>query len=178
MNDESNPAMPESNADSASALDENLNVEVELQALRNELNDANDRALRSQAELDNYRKRAQREMADERKYAALNVIGDMLSVADNLELAIQAAEKDPCAASVAAGVKMVLGQFYTILAQHQCQKIEGVGQPFDPNLHQAVMQEPSTEYPPNTVTRVMRSGYKLHDRVIRPAQVFVSATPS
>jgi molecular chaperone GrpE len=151
---------------------------MELQALRNELQDANDRALRSHAELENYRKRAQRELADDRKYAALPVVRDLLAVADNLELAIAAAEKDPGAAQVLEGVKMVLTQFNASLEQHNIRKIEGVGLPLDPNRQEAVMQEPHPELPAGMVTRIVRSGYQLHDRVIRPAQVFVSRGPA
>lgn len=156
---------------------ENLDLETELQALRNDLQDANDRALRSHAELENYRKRSQREMADERKYAALPVVRDLLAVADNLELAIQAAEKDPGAAKVLEGVKMVLTQFNSTLEQHHIERIGGVGLPLDPNRQEAVMQEPSAELPAGMVTRIVRTGYQLHDRVIRPAQVFVSKGP-
>jgi molecular chaperone GrpE len=150
---------------------------LELDGLRSELQDANERVLRSQAEFENFRKRVQREMADDRKYAALPIVRDMLAVADNLELAIQAAEKDAAASSLLDGVRMVVGQFNAVLAQHQCSKIEGVGRPFDPNLHEALAQEPSAEHPAGTVTRVIRYGYQLHDRVVRPTQVFVSSGP-
>jgi molecular chaperone GrpE len=173
MNDENNPTFPDDVAPQAS---ENFDTEVELQALRNDLQDANDRALRSQAEFENYRKRAQRDAADERKYAALDIVRDLLPVIDNLELAIQAAEKDPAAKTVLDGVKMVVLQFHAALEQHNIRKIEGIGLPLDPNRQEAVMQEPS-ELPAGMVTRIVRSGYQLHDRVIRPAQVFVSKGP-
>ena len=151
---------------------------LELDALRTELQEANDRVLRSQAEFENYRKRAQREMADDRKYASLPVIRDMLSIADNLDLAIQAAEKDASAGKLLDGVRMVVTLFNNVLEQHQCTKIGGEGLPFDPNRHEAVMQEPSATLPAGMVTRIVRSGYQLHDRVIRPAQVFVSKGPA
>lgn len=150
---------------------------LELDGLRSELQDANERVLRSQAEFENYRKRVQREMVDDRKYAALPIVRDMLAVADNLELAIQAAEKDSAASGLLEGVRMVVGQFNTVLAQHACTKIEGVGRPFDPNLHEALAQEPSAEHSQGTITRVIRYGYQLHDRVVRPTQVFVSSGP-
>ncbi len=174
MTDENNETMPDDIAPQAS---ETFDSEVELQALRNELSDAQDRALRATAEFENYRKRAQRDMADERKYAALPVVRDLLAVSDNLELAIQALEKDPGAAKVFEGIKMVLSQFNAILEQHQIRRIEGVGLPLDPNRQEAVMQEPSADLPAGMVTRIVRSGYQLHDRVIRPAQVFVSKGP-
>ncbi len=162
-------------------FDENAeatDLTMELDAIRVELQDANDRVLRSQAEFENYRKRAQREMADDRKYASLPVIRDMLAVADNLDLAIQAAEKDAGASKLLDGVRMVVALFNNVLEQHQCTKIGGEGLPFDPNRHEAVMQEPSAELPAGMVTRIVRSGYQLHDRVIRPAQVFVSKGPA
>jgi molecular chaperone GrpE len=151
---------------------------VEVDALRTELAEANDRVLRTQAEFENYRKRAQRDAADERKYAAMPLISDILGVIDNLDLAIQAAEKSGSAGALLEGVRMVEGMFLSVLAQHHCKRIEGVGQPFDPNLHQAIAQEPSDEYPAGTVTRVVRFGYQLHDRVVRPSHVFVSTGPA
>ena len=72
---------------------------------------------------------------------------------------------------------MVLTQLETILKSHQCVRIETIGAPFDPNVHEAIGQEPSSEHPAGTVTRAFQGGYKLHDRTIRPAQVFVSTGP-
>jgi len=74
-------------------------------------------------------------------------------------------------------VKLVATQLEKVLEQHHCVRIETVGTPFDPNQHQAIAQEPSNEYPAGTVTRAAQVGYKLYDRVIRPAQVFVSTEP-
>ena len=151
--------------------------------LETQLQDANQRALRAQAELENYRKRTQREMADERRYALVPFVRDLLAVVDNLQRAIEATQtrsvtegtKDD---SLLEGVKMVAAQFESVLKQHGCVQIETVGVPFDPNQHQAIAQEPSNEHPPGVVTRAMQVGYKLHDRVIRPAQVFVSTGPA
>jgi molecular chaperone GrpE len=145
--------------------------------LEKELAEASDRALRIQAELENYRKRMHRELAEERRYAIVPFAKDLLAVVDNLERAIQAAQNAEEKNSLLEGVKMVATQLEGVLAQHQCQRIEAVGQPFDPNLHQAIAQEAST-LPAGTVSRDVQSGYKLHDRVIRPAQVFVSSGPA
>ncbi len=148
--------------------------------LEKELADASDRALRIQAELENYRKRMHRELADERRYAIVPFARDLLAVVDNLERAIAAAQNadgEQGGQGLLEGVKMVATQLENVLVQHQCQRIPAVGQPFDPNLHQALGQEPS-EQPEGTVTRALQSGYKLHDRVIRPAQVFVSSGPA
>jgi molecular chaperone GrpE len=120
-------------------------------------------------------------MEDERRYAALSVIRDLLGVLDNLERAVEAAEKSETKGGTSAGlldgVKMVVQQFSAVLAQHHCRRIEAVGQPFDPNLHEAVGQEPTEQYPPGTVVRELRSGYLLHDRVLRPSQVLISTVP-
>lgn len=142
--------------------------------LEAQIREANERTLRGQAELENYRKRAQREMADERKYAVVPLVRDLLAVVDNLQRAIEAASNTGGSEGLLAGVKMVSSQLEAVLAQHGCIAIETVGHPFDPNQHQAIAQEPSAEHPAGTVTRSTQVGYKLHDRVIRPAQVFVS----
>ena len=140
--------------------------------LQQDLAEANERALRVQAELENYRKRTRREMEEERRYALLPFARDLLSVVDNLERALAAAQGDNV--GLLEGVKMVSAQLQNVLNQHQCVRIETVGKPFDPNVHQAIAQEASSEYPAGTVTREAQSGYKLFDRVVRPAQVFVS----
>ncbi len=142
--------------------------------LQGKLKDAESRVLRAQAELENYRKRMRREMEDDRKYAILPVLRDVLNVVDNLNRAIEAAEQSENTGGLLEGVKMVATQLETALEQHQCKRIESLGQPFDPNLHEAIGQEPSNDYPQNSVTRELRAGYVLHDRVIRPSQVFIS----
>lgn len=142
--------------------------------LREEAAAARDRALRAQAELDNYRKRVRKEMEDERRYAQLPLLSDLLPVIDNMQRAILAAEKSSDASGLLAGFKMVVEQLEGVLARHQCQRIEALHQPFDPNFHAAVMLQPSSEYAANTVVQVTQEGYRLHDRVIRPAQVIVS----
>jgi molecular chaperone GrpE len=145
---------------------------VDAARLQQDLADANERALRVQAELENYRKRTRREMEEERRYAVLPFAKDLLSVVDNLERALAAAQGD--GSGLLEGVQMVSAQLQNVLSQHQCTRIESVGKPFDPNVHQAIAQETSDEHPAGTVTREAQSGYKLFDRVIRPAQVFVS----
>jgi len=144
--------------------------------LRAELAEAKDRALRYQAELDNYRKRAQRQIDDERRYANLPLLRDLLPVFDNVHRAIEAAEKSPEPASLLAGFKLVAQQLQDVLSRHHCEPIEALHAPFDPHLHQAVGQQPSEEHPANTVLSVAQAGFRLYDRVVRPSQVIVSAT--
>lgn len=142
--------------------------------LQGECREANERALRAQAELENFRKRSRREMEEERRYSALPLIRDLLSVMDNLDRALEAAEKNQHAAGLVEGVKMVVTQFMAYLEQHGCRRIPAVGLPFDPHQHEAIAQEASAEHAAGVVTRIARHGYLLHDRVVRPSQVLVS----
>lgn len=152
-------------------------LRAELEKMRGELDEARDRALRATAEMDNYRKRARREAEEERRYAALPLLLDLLGVMDNMERAIEAAEKNSEAAAVVEGVKLVAQQLEGVLGRHHCRKIAALGQPFDPNLHNAILQQPTPDSPPGTVVHVAQEGYQLHDRVVRPAQVIVSTAP-
>lgn len=145
-----------------------------LDQLRADLEAAKDRVLRSQAELENYRKRAAREIEDNRRYANLPLISDLLPVVDNIERAIAAAEKSNDVAGLLEGVKLVHKQLEDALAKHHALRIPALHQPFDPHLHHAILQQPSDEFPPNTVTTVTQPGFQLHDRVVRPSQVIVS----
>lgn len=142
--------------------------------LQSDLNEARDRALRAQAELENVRKRLRKEMDDERRYALMPLVADLLPVVDNIGRAVAATEKNADVHSLLEGVKLVAQQLETALARHHCKRIEALGMPFDPNVHAAIMQQPSAEQPPNTVVMVAQDGYQLHDRVVRPAQVIVS----
>ena len=169
--------------------------DAELDRLRAELTTAEDRILRAQADLDNYQKRVQRERAEERRYAHLPLLRDLLGVWDNLHRAIAAAEgSDPLAgdappsdsplsdaqvsepAGLLEGVKLVAQQLNAVLAQHECQEIAARGAAFDPNLHEAVSTQPA-DTPSGTITAVLRPGFRLYDRVVRPAQVIVSTGP-
>jgi molecular chaperone GrpE len=145
--------------------------------LASELAAANDRALRLHAEMQNLRNRTSREIADERKYAALPLLRDLLPVFDNIDRAIEAAEKAGEADKLLEGFRLVRQQLATALSSNDCVPIEADGQPFDPHVHQAILHQPSTDVPAGTVTMVTQPGYKLHDRVVRPAQVIVSSGP-
>ncbi len=146
-----------------------------LRSLRTELQEAKDRALRIQAELENYRRRAAREMQEERRYANLSLMRDLLPVLDNMARAIEAAEKTHDAAGLLEGVKMVGRQLEEVLQRHQCVRIQALHEPFDPHLHEAISQQPSDEHPVGTVVLETQTGFQLHDRVVRPSQVIVSS---
>lgn len=152
-------------------------IEEQLQSALNESAANHDRFLRAQAELENYRRRVQKEREEDRKFAPLPIIRDLLPVLDNLQRAIDAADKADSVADLKAGVEMVLQQSLDVLKKLQVTPIAAVGEPFDPNVHEAISQMPSADHPPMTVIVEVERGYTLHDRVIRPSKVIVSTGP-
>ncbi len=171
-------AAPHDAADRVAAAAALEASESEIAKLCAEVEEANDRVLRAGAELENYRKRARREVDEQRRYAAVPLIQDLLPVLDDMFRAIAAAEKTPSNEGLLEGVKMTAQGLLGALARHDCKQIEALHQPFDPAFHEAVSQQPSDEYPPHTVIMVVQEGYLLHDRVVRPAQVIVSTEPA
>jgi molecular chaperone GrpE len=157
--------------DSPPTVDDSL---ADLDQLRGQLDEAQDRVLRTQAELENYRRRVAREMEQERRYAAMPLLRDLLPVLDNVNRAIEAAEQSDGGGGLLEGFRMVASQLEDVLRRHDCVRIEALDQPFDPNFHEAITQQPSGDVPPNTVIHVAQTGYQLHDRVVRPSQVIVS----
>ena len=146
----------------------------EVSQLREQLADAEKRVLMAHADLDNFRRRNLRETQDQIKYAPGKLMTEVLEAIDNLGRAVESYEKDKNGDGLNDGVKMVAAQIGTMLEKHGCKKIEAVGTAYDPNLHQALQMQPSEEYEANTVMMDLRSGFQLHDRVLRPSQVFVS----
>lgn len=149
------------------------------------LADAEDRLLRIQAELQNVMNRTRREVADERKYGAMALTRGLLPAIDTMDRALEVAEKaaaedasaDP--QGLTAGFKMVRDQIVSVLAQNGCEVIPAdPGVEFDANVHEAILQQPSEEHPTGTVVMSAQTGYKLHDRVVRAAQVIVSSGPA
>ena len=143
-----------------------------------ELATEKDRVLRLSAEMENLRTRTAREINDERRYAPMHIVRDLLPVVDNIDRAIEAAEQSGDATSLLEGFKLVRQQLITVLEQHQCKPIPAVGEPFDPQVHEAILQQPSDEQPANHVLQVTQTGYQLHDRVVRASQVIVSTGPA
>jgi molecular chaperone GrpE len=135
-----------------------------------------DQLLRARAEFDNFRKRKAREMDQLRKTAASGLIRDLLPVVDNLERALEHAEDR--STGLAQGVEMVLKQLCDTLTQQGLEPIEAMGQPFDPNLHEAMTHQPSEEHDADMVMLEYERGYKLGDGVLRPAKVVVSSGPA
>jgi molecular chaperone GrpE len=145
--------------------------------LKQELTVAVERALRAQAELENFRKRVYRDTEQQLKYASVGLLKDILEVADNLQRALEAAVQADSSGSVAQGIQMVQNQLQTVLGKHSCQPIEALGKAFDPNYHEALTQMPSADQPAGNILQELRKGYMLHDRVVRPSQVILSSGP-
>jgi molecular chaperone GrpE len=139
--------------------------------------DFRDRWLRSQAELENFRKRSQKELDAERQYRSMAVVRDILPALDGLQRALQVAKTTKDVDQLLKGMQMVVQQFEDALARHSVVAINAVGQPFDPNQHEAIQQAPSKDHPPMTVLHEVERGYQLFDRVVRPTKVIVSVTP-
>jgi molecular chaperone GrpE len=150
-----------------------------LMAAREEAAAAQDRYLRAVADLENFRRRTVREKEELRAFAAARVIEELLPVLDNLALGLTAA-KAPKAdlSTLVGGIEMVATQLKSTLGNHGLKEINPVGQAFDPNQHEAISQQPSTDVPEGRVVQVVRAGYSLNGRLLRPASVVVSSGAS
>lgn len=137
-----------------------------------------DMALRGQAEFDNFRKRAAREKEDAIRFANARLFESLLPILDNFELGLAAARNDSQGSSILMGLDMVFKQTQDFLGDFGVNAIDAVEQKFDPNLHEALAQEPSSDVAEGVVLRQVRKGYKLRDRLIRPANVVVSTGPA
>ena len=153
------------------------NNEDPLQAALTEAADNKDLYLRALADLENYRKRAQREKEDAMRFANDNILRNIIPVLDNLERAIEHARTaTDDQGGLFEGVEMTLDQFHKVLEASGVTPVEALGQSFDPNFHQAMGQIPTGDQPPNTVVQELQKGYLLNSRLLRPAMVMV-ATP-
>ncbi|SPF34386.1 Protein GrpE [Syntrophobacter sp. SbD1] len=139
-----------------------------------ELKEAQDRVLRLVAELDNTRKRLEREKSEGISYANESIMRQLIEVIDNLERAVEHGEKDESCEGLLDGVRMTLKSFADVFARFGATPFESVGSIFDPNRHEAVFQEQNPDYPDMTVTRELQKGYTLRDRLLRPARVGVA----
>lgn len=151
-------------------------LEAQLEAKEKEARENYDRLLRVSAEFENYKKRAARETADFKKYANESIIREVLPVIDNLERAMNSTAEDQNAEKpVREGVELTLKEILRILEKFGVTPIEALEKPFDPNFHEAVMQEASEKFPEQTVVKELQRGYLIHDRLLRPAMVVVSS---
>lgn len=149
-------------------------LEDELEGARREAAAHLDTAQRLQADFDNYRKRVARDAEDAAKRAGQRVIAEMLPALDNLERALAHVGAGGDGVQLVDGVKMVLQQVLDVFAKEGVERIDPLGQPFDPNEHQAVGQADRPDVPEGTVVDMYQAGYRMHGRVLRPAAVVVS----
>jgi len=133
--------------------------------------------LRTLADMENLRKRTQRDKEDLAKYANENILREILPVIDNLERAVEHAEQAESDEGLFEGVQMTLTQFGQLLGKFGVEPVDAIGQPFDPAYHQAMGQMESEEYPVNTVVQQMQKGYQLNKRLLRPAFVMLAKAP-
>lgn len=166
---------PKEDGQTATATDD-------VEALRQQLAEAQaraaenwDKALRATAELENVRRRVERESAQAQKYALERILGELISVNDSLELALKAVagENDETRKHL-EGLELTHKQLWQTLGRYGVSQVDPQGQPFNPEFHEAVSTLESAEMAPNHVLSVMQKGYKLHDRLLRPAMVVVS----
>ncbi len=148
----------------------------ELRMRARERDQFRDLLLRTRADFENYQKRVRRDREKERRYQHGPIVLDLLPVLDNLVLAISAAERAGDSGPLAHGVKLIRKMFLNVLQRNGITPVEALGKPFDPNLHHAVMTKVDDGLPANTVVEVIKEGYRLHDQLLRPAEVVVSVS--
>ncbi len=172
-----NSAPESAEPQAANVPPEGNGLEEQSQQPQTERDELDDRWKRSEAELDNFRKRAHRDAEEQWKYQSLALARDILPALDNLQRTTDAAKQADDLEQLLQGVDMVTQQINEALARHQVLPIDAVGKPFDSELHEAFQQLSSAEHPPMTVIQELERGYKLHDRLVRPAKVIVSKAP-
>ena len=153
-------------------------VEDDGENLQADLDRFRDLALRSQADFENYKKRAAREKEEGIRYANSALLEKLLPILDNFELGLSAARGEGEKSPIFSGMSMILKQLNDFLIEAGVQPIEAEGQQFDPHLHEAIAREPSDNAPEGTVLRQTRRGYRLKDRLLRPSSVVVSSGPA
>lgn len=172
---DSNPPEPAAaTATGAAAATQN----GELAQARKEAAANYDRYMRAVADLENFRKRSIREKDELRQFAATGVVEDIIPVLDNLGLGLAAARQQTEVKPIVDGVALVLDQFKAALARHGLKELNPLGQPFDPNLHDCISHQPTEQFPAEHVSQVVRLGYTLNGRMVRPASVVVSSGPA
>jgi molecular chaperone GrpE len=153
------------------------------EALAKEAADLKDKLLRTLAEMENLRRRAEREVADTRLYGIANFARDMLAVADNMRRALEAAgddlrnSADDKTRALIDGVELTERELLKVMEKHGVKRLDPQGEKFDPNFHQAMFELPDPAATPGTVVQVMQAGYKIGERVLRPAMVGIAKAP-
>ena len=165
------PKAPESGREESDAEDPMAGLQADLDRFR-------DLALRSQADFENYKKRCAREKEEAIKYANNSLLQRLVAVIDNFELGLAAAKEQGQQSPIYSGMVLVQKQLNDLLAENGLEPIEAEGKPFDPNLHEAIAHEPGDAVPEGTVLRQVSRGYRIKDRLLRPAKVVVSSGPA
>lgn len=148
-----------------------------LEELQGRVASLEDSLLRARADYQNLQRRGAQELGDAVRYANAELILSLLGVLDDFERSLEAAKSSDTPASVADGVRLIYDNLMKVLQAHGLELIDAVGKPFDPHVHEAMMQQPSADHPPGTVTAELAKGYLLRERVLRPARVVVSKVP-
>jgi molecular chaperone GrpE len=156
----------------------NSTAAADLEQLRGDVEKFKGQWMRAVADFDNFRKRSRREVDDAKRAGREELLRDLLPVFDNLERAIVSAQAATDAKAVAGGLTMVQRQFLDTLAKSGVKKVPGVGQPFDPSVHEAIQQVETSDHPPGTVMAEVQPGYMEGERLVRAAMVIVSKAPS
>ncbi len=155
--------------------DSQQDLSAEIEKLQDEIAQAKEQVLRAAAETQNIRRRAEQDVEKAHKFALEKFVNDMLPVADNLERALDATKADGADLNtVVEGVSLTLKTLVDGLARHKVETVEPEGEPFNPELHQAMQMVPNPDVEPNTVINVFQKGYTLNGRLVRPAMVVVS----
>lgn len=154
--------------------DAELTLEEEVERLEADLAEAKDAALRAQADAANVQRRAEQEIDKARKFALDRFVGELLPVVDNMERALSAAADSDADATITEGLELTLKSFMDALKKAGVEAVDPQGEPFDPQLAQAMSMVPNPDVEPNTVIAVMQKGYTLNGRLVRPAMVMVS----
>lgn len=178
--EEAEVAQENTDADAAGAeasAEDVINLAEELQKAQEEIASLKDRYLRTVAEMENFRRRLAREKQDIIRSAASGLIESLLPVLDNMRLGLQSAENHPEAREVTKGFSMVNEQLQGVLREQGLETLEPQNEEFDPNLHDALTQQPSDEVEEGKVLQTVRVGYRLNDRLLRAASVIVSSGP-
>ncbi len=145
--------------------------------LERERDDLKDKLLRAQAECANISKRLHQQHEQSLKLAGMGLARSCLNVLDSLERSLQAVPTESSGDPIVQGVTMIRDEFIKALGEHGVEPMESVGHPFDPTRHEALMRDPASNLPPNTITTEYQRGYLMHGRVLRPAKVVVSSEP-
>lgn len=148
--------------------------EEKLEQAQADAAEAHDRFLRASAELENYKKRTQKEMAEFKRFANASLIKEILGVVDNLERALESSNGTDDKEQLAQGLDLTLKELLKIFKTFHVTPVESLGEKFDPRYHQAMMQEETSDHPRNVVIKELQKGYMIHDRLLRPAMVVVS----